>query len=54
MAQHKSHENNRIIATLRGGVWTVTGSPPRRMPGGAAIAEIFKQDGRILRVSHSK
>jgi hypothetical protein len=41
-------------ATLRDGVWTVGGSLPERTPGGVAIAEISKQDGRILRVSHSK
>jgi NTF2 fold immunity protein of polymorphic toxin system component len=27
---------------------------PERMLGGVAIAEISKQDGRIIRVSHSK
>ncbi|PYK35505.1 MAG: hypothetical protein DME54_04580 [Verrucomicrobia bacterium] len=41
-------------ATLRDGVWTVTGSLPGRMKGGVAIAEIPKQDGRILLVSHTK
>ncbi|PYJ95027.1 MAG: hypothetical protein DMF21_00520 [Verrucomicrobia bacterium] len=41
-------------ATLRDGVWTVTGSLPGRMKGGVAIAEISKQDGRILLVSHAK
>jgi hypothetical protein len=41
-------------ATLRDGVWTVTGSLPERTLGDVAIAEISKQDGRILRVSHFK
>ena len=41
-------------AVLRDGVWTVTGSLPRRMLGGVAIAEISKRDGRIIRVSHGK
>ena len=44
-------------ATLRDGVWTVTGSmpsPPPRMSGGVAIAEISKDDGHIIRVAHGK
>lgn len=38
-------------ATLRGDTWTVTGSLPEGFEDGAAIAEISKRDGRILRVS---
>ena len=41
-------------AYLTKGVWTVTGSLPERMPGGVAIAEIAKDDGKILRVTHEK
>ena len=41
-------------ATLRDGVWTVTGSLAAWTLGGVAIAEISKQDGRILLVSHTK
>ncbi len=41
-------------ATLHNGVWIVTGSLPKQMLGGVAIAEITKQDGRIIRVSHGK
>src|SRR5436309_13442205 len=41
-------------ATLRDDIWTITGSLPEWTPGGVAIAEISKQDGRILRVSHTK
>ena len=41
-------------ATLAGGVWTIKGSVPASMPGGVAVAEIAKDDGRILRVSHGK
>src|SRR5258708_843245 len=41
-------------ATLHHGVWTVTGSLPKAMKGGVAIAEISKDDGRILRVSHGR
>jgi hypothetical protein len=43
-------------ATLSKGVWTVEGSLPMpgRMVGGVAVAEIAKEDGKILRVSHGK
>jgi uncharacterized protein YceK len=37
-----------------GGVWVVEGSLPEHTPGGVAVAEIAKDDGRILRVSHGK
>ena len=48
-----------IVAVLHGDTWTVTGSLPKPAPGsemagGVAEAEIAKQDGRILRVSHGK
>lgn len=35
-------------------VWVVSGSVPRGAVGGAAYVEIFKKDGRILRVAHGK
>ena len=41
-------------ATLNSGVWTVTGSIPLHVSGGVAIAEISKDDGRIMRVAHGK
>ena len=41
-------------ATLRKGVWTVSGSLPPNTAGGVAVAEISKRDGRILRVSHGR
>lgn len=41
-------------AALRDGVWVVEGSLPDGFVGGVAIAEIAKDDGRILRVSHGK
>ena len=41
-------------ATLTNGVWTVEGSLPGAMVGGVAVAEIMKEDGRILRVSHGR
>ena len=41
-------------AKLDKGIWTVEGSLPEDTLGGTAIAEIAKDDGRILRVSHEK
>jgi hypothetical protein len=41
-------------ATLTEGVWTVKGSLPKGWKGGVALAEISKEDGRIIRVSHGK
>ena len=41
-------------ASLRGGVWTVTGSLPEGWDGGTAIAEIAQNDGRVLRVIHEQ
>jgi len=41
-------------ATLHRGVWTVTGSLPKGMKGGVAVADISAQDGRIIRISHGK
>ena len=39
-------------ATLKDGVWTVTGTLPEGYDGGTALAEIAQDDGRILRVIH--
>jgi NTF2 fold immunity protein len=39
-------------ATLKDGVWTVTGTVPPGYDGGTALAEIAQADGRILRVIH--
>jgi len=41
-------------ANLSNGVWTVTGSLPKGALGGTAIADIAKDNGRILRVIHEK
>ena len=43
-----------LVASLKGSVWTVTGTLPQGLKGGVAIAEISKKDGRILRVIHEK
>jgi hypothetical protein len=40
--------------TLLNGVWIVEGSLPEGFVGGVAFAEIAKNDGRIIRVSHGK
>ena len=41
-------------ARLNGNVWVVEGSLPEGWRGGVAVAEIAKDDGRVLRVSHGK
>jgi hypothetical protein len=41
-------------ATLKEGIWYVTGSLPFGWVGGVPEAEISKDDGRILRVTHGK
>ena len=42
-------------ATLVNGVWVVQGSlREEHTLGGVAVAEISKDDGRVLRVSHGK
>lgn len=42
-------------ASLKNGVWTVTGTLPRQYnQGGVAIAKIANRDGRILFVLHGK
>jgi hypothetical protein len=42
-------------AKLDKGIWTIEGSLPEgNFLGGVALAEIAKDDGRILRVSHGQ
>jgi hypothetical protein len=41
-------------ARLNKGVWIVEGSLPEGWIGGVALAEISKDDGRIIRVSHGQ
>jgi len=43
-----------LVAHLEAGVWRITGSLPAKTPGGVAVAEIAKVDGRVLRVSHGR
>jgi hypothetical protein len=49
IAQEKPYK-----ASLAKGIWTVTGSLPENTVGGVAEADISKDDGRILRVSHGQ
>ncbi len=41
-------------ARLKDGIWTVEGSLPEGFLGGVAIAEIAKEDGRIIAVIHEQ
>lgn len=41
-------------AVLKDGIWYVEGSLPESWVGGVAEAEIAKDDGRVLRISHGK
>jgi hypothetical protein len=41
-------------AKLENGIWFVTGSIPEGWAGGVAEAEISKDDGRIIRISHGR
>jgi hypothetical protein len=41
-------------AKLDNGRWFVTGSLPKGWEGGVAEAEISKDDGKIIRISHGK
>ena len=41
-------------ATLRNGIWYVTGSLPKNTLGGVAEAEISRDDGRIIRIIHGQ
>jgi hypothetical protein len=42
-------------ATLKNGVWTVTGSLPKPYTlGGVAEAQISQETGRVLKIIHGK
>jgi hypothetical protein len=43
-----------LVATLTKGIWTVTGSLPKRHVGGVAEIRISKASGEVLKVSHGK
>lgn len=56
----KTIENEKpYTATLKNGIWYVTGSLPKAksgelVEGGVAEAEINKNDGKIIRISHGQ
>lgn len=57
--ERKIQDEKPFHATLKRGVWTVTGSLPLSKPGvimhgGVALARLSKADGRILQVIHGK
>lgn len=41
-------------ATLKDGIWYVSGSLPHGSKGGVAEAEIRKKDGQIISIKHGK
>lgn len=43
-----------LMATLKGGIWVISGSLPAGHVGGVAELQIDKMSGRILRVAHGK
>jgi hypothetical protein len=43
-----------FVATLKAGVWLVSGTLPADMLGGTAYIEIAQADGRVITVSHSQ
>ena len=49
VASHKPY-----TATLADGIWTVRGTLPAGTLGGTAVAEIAKDDGRVVRVFHEQ
>lgn len=57
--ENKIEREKSYQAKLDKGIWTVEGSLPKgkdgeMVLGGVAVAEIAKDDGCILRVSHEK
>ncbi len=54
--KEKIEKEKPYTAKLADGVWIVKGSLPKSkgMKGGVALAEISKDDCRVLRVSHGK
>ena len=53
--QERISQQTPYVAVLANGIWTVTGSLPKQYTrGGTAVAEISKDDGKILRVSHGR
>lgn len=47
-------EQKPYNAVLTDGIWFVSGSLPKGTAGGVAEAEIIKENGKIIRISHGK
>ncbi|MFZ4538089.1 YbbC/YhhH family protein [Propionivibrio sp.] len=52
--QENISQQKPYTAVLVNGIWIVEGTLPKHLLGGVAVAEIAKDDGRVLRVSHGK
>lgn len=53
--QEQISQEKPYTAVLVNGIWIVEGTLPKQYTvGGVAVAEISKDDGKILRVSHGK
>ena len=52
--EEKIQQEKPFHAVLTNGVWVVEGSLPKGRRGGVAVAEISKDDGRVLLVSHGR
>jgi hypothetical protein len=53
--QEKISQQKPYTAVLVNSIWIVEGTLPKQYNlGGVAVAEIAKDDGRVLRVSHGK
>lgn len=52
--KERIEEKKPYKAILKDGIWYVRGSIPQGWKGGVPEAEITKDNGRILRVSHGK
>jgi len=52
--KQKIESEKPYSAILKKDIWYVSGSLSRGLVGGVAEAEISKDDGRIIRISHGK
>lgn len=52
--QNEIEKQKPYNAILENGIWFVSGSLPKGWVGGVAEAEILKENGKIIRISHGK
>ena len=52
--EEKIQKEKPYQAVLKNGVWHVEGTLPKEFVGGVAVAEISKDDGRIMGVGHGQ